>query len=77
MKENPAFKTLKGEKQFSDLIQRNRELRESDPMTSFPMLTLRPEDQCMPGHPACPVLLAFHANASNARETLRFQQFSI
>jgi hypothetical protein len=74
MKENPAFKTLKGMKQFTDLIQRNRKLRESDPMTSFPILTLRPADQCMFGQPACPVLLAFHANASNAREALEFWQ---
>jgi len=72
MKENPAFYSLKKNQAFQKLAEKNQLLREEDPAISFPMLTIRPDHQCMPEQPACPTLLVFHANASNAPEALRF-----
>jgi tetratricopeptide (TPR) repeat protein len=74
MKENPAFNSLKHIQAFQKLAERNQLLREEDPTISFPMLTIRPDHQCMPEQPACPILLVFHANASNAPEALQFWQ---
>jgi len=74
MKENPAFDSLKHNPQFLELAKKNQLLREADPTLSFPMLTIRPDDHCMPEQSPCPTILVFHANASNATEALQFWQ---
>jgi predicted esterase len=74
MVENPALKDLLERSDYNALIEKNRELRIADPAASFPTLTLRPEGLCQEGDPPCPLLLTLHANASSARESLRFWQ---
>lgn len=72
LRRSPSLKGLQGMPAFERLVQRNRQLQEAEQEHSFPLITLRSQGQCAAGGDPCPMMLALHANASNARETVEF-----
>jgi predicted esterase len=74
LRKSPSLQALQGDLQFERLVELNQEMRQKDQQESFPLLTLRPEDKCQAGSDPCPLLLALHANASNAQGSMGFWQ---
>jgi predicted esterase len=74
LRKSPSLQTLQGNSQFEHLVELNQELRQKDQQKIFPLLTLRPKDKCQAGSEPCPLLLALHANASNAQGSMGFWQ---
>jgi hypothetical protein len=70
LRSSPSLKQFKGNPEFEKLIDINKQLYEEDPTNKYPILTVRPEGQCVDNDSACPLLIALHANASNAQVAL-------
>ncbi len=74
LRKSPSLQALQGLAAFEHLVMRNQQLQAQDEALHYPVLTLRSQGACVPGGPACPLLLALHANASTARASLDFWQ---
>jgi predicted esterase len=74
LRNNPAFEGLLDDPEFQALLRRNQAIREADPTSRIPLLTVRPANRCQPGGPSCPLLLALHANYTSAHTSLPFWQ---
>jgi predicted esterase len=72
LRKSPALQPLQGLPEFERLVDLNRRLREADEARSFPLIVLRSQGRCQAGDPPCPVMLALHANASMAQESVDF-----
>jgi dienelactone hydrolase len=72
LRKSPALKALQGLPEFEKLVDLNQELEKEDQQQLFPLITLRPEGRCQQGSDACPLLLALHANSSNAQGSMDF-----
>ncbi len=62
----PSLEPLQEVDEFEKLVQMNNQLRKIDEGSLYPILVSRPESGCLPEDNPCPMLLAFHANASMA-----------
>lgn len=74
LRKSPALKSLQGNPAFERLVELNRQLQEQDPEQKYPLLTLRSEDHCQAGGPACPALIGLHTNAGSAQDSVEFWQ---
>jgi dienelactone hydrolase len=72
LRKSPSLKPLQGLPEFEKLVDLNQELAKEEEQQSFPLITLRPEGLCQEGSDACPLLLALHANSSNAQASMDF-----
>jgi len=72
LRKSPSLQSLQGNSQFERLVELHQDLSQRDQQETFPLLILRPKDKCQAGGEACPLLLALHANASNAQGSMSF-----
>lgn len=72
LRRSPSFKPLQGDPEFEQLVALNQEVAENDTQKAFPLFTLRPENRCRSGGPACPLLLGLHTNAATVHSSLGF-----
>jgi predicted esterase len=74
LRKSPALKSLQGIPEFEKLVALNQDLQEEEATRQFPLLVLRAQDRCKSGKEACPLMIALHANAGTARESVTFWQ---
>lgn len=72
LRRSPSFKSLQGHPEFEKLVAQNQAVAEQDLQGAFPIFTLRPENRCRSGGPACPLLLGLHTNAGTVHSSLGF-----
>jgi predicted esterase len=72
LRKSPSLQALQGNSLFERMVELNQELRKQEKQETFPLLTIRPEGKCQAGSDPCPLLLALHANASNAQGSMGF-----
>lgn len=69
---SPALDCLQNEPEFEVLLQINQQNRKVEETSLFPLLTMRPEGECISEEKPCPLLLGFHANGSTAHADFDF-----
>ena len=74
LRKSPSLAGLQGKGEFERLVKHNHELQQEDQAQQFPLLTLHEQGACLPGGPACPLLIGMHANSGNAQDSLGFWQ---
>lgn len=72
LRNTPVFQPLQGHPEFEAVVQQHVEMRQGESERAFPLLTLRSEGRCKPGGTPCPLMIALHANAATARESVDF-----
>jgi predicted esterase len=72
IRRSPSFKGLQGLPEFERQAGVNAGLREADKSRTYPLLILRSQGRCGAGDAVCPLMLALHANASTAQDSLDF-----
>lgn len=69
---SPALDLLQGVDQFEELIRLNNKMRQIEEESLFPILVSRPAGECLSEDNPCPLLFAFHPNASTAQYSFDF-----
>ena len=69
---SPALDRLQGVDQFEELIHLNNKMRQIEEESLFPILVSRPAGECLSEDKPCPLLFAFHSNASTAQYSFDF-----
>ncbi|OGO34500.1 MAG: hypothetical protein A2W35_05720 [Chloroflexi bacterium RBG_16_57_11] len=72
LRRSPSFQPLQGNPKFEKLVSLNQGVAENEQKHAFPIFTLRPENRCRRGGPACPLLLGLHTNAGTVNSSLGF-----
>ncbi len=72
LRKSPALKPLQGLPEFEKLVALNQDLQEKDLARQFPLLILRAEGRCKREETACPLMIALHANAGTAKDSVAF-----
>jgi len=68
----PSLERLQEIDEFENLVRLNNQLRKADEDNLYPILVSRPEGECLSEDHPCPMLFAFHANASMAQISFAF-----
>ncbi len=71
---SPSLMSLQGMPDFEELVDRNNRLREVDHEALYPLLILRSQGRCQGDGPPCPLMIALHANAGTAKDSVEFWQ---
>jgi predicted esterase len=74
LRRSPSFISLQGTPAFEELVNRNNQLRQLEQEALYPLLILRSEGRCQSGGPPCPLMIALHANAGAAHDSIAFWQ---
>jgi predicted esterase len=72
LRKSPSLLPLQGLPEFERLVGLNRQLQELDRVTNFPLITLRPEGECLGDGSPCPLLIGLHANGGTAQTSINF-----
>jgi pimeloyl-ACP methyl ester carboxylesterase len=72
LRRSPSFQPLQGDPEFERLVSLNQQVAEYAHQHAFPIFTLRPENRCQRGGPACPLLVGLHTNAGTVNSSLGF-----
>jgi pimeloyl-ACP methyl ester carboxylesterase len=72
LRRSPSFKALQGDPEFERLVSLNQEVAENEHKHAFPIFTLRQENHCQHGGPACRLLMGLHSNAGTVNSSLGF-----
>lgn len=74
LRRSPSFTSLQGVPAFEALVARNDQLRQLEQEALYPLLILRAQGRCQSGGPPCPLMIALHANAGAAHDSVAFWQ---
>lgn len=74
LRKSPSLLSLQGQSDFEQRVARNQQLQEADQAQLYPLIILRNEARCGKEGSSCPLLIAMHANASTAQDSVIFWQ---
>jgi predicted esterase len=74
LRKSPSFVSLQGLPAFEVLVERNNKMRQLEQEALYPLLVLRSEGRCLSDGPSCPLMIALHANAGTAHDSVAFWQ---
>lgn len=72
LRKSPSLQELQGLIAYESLIERNNRLQELEQENLYPLLILRPDQECNGEEHECPLLIGLHANASTALASVNF-----
>jgi len=70
LRKSPSLLPLQGIPEFEQRIERSRQLQSEERSRLYPLLILRSTGHCSAGQEPCPLLIALHANASTAQQSV-------
>jgi hypothetical protein len=74
LRKSPSFVSLQGLPAFEVFVERNNKMRQLEQEALYPLLVLRSEGRCLGDGPSCPLMIALHANAGTAHDSVAFWQ---
>ncbi len=72
LRKSPSLLELQGQPAYERLIEKNNQLHSAELEQIYPLLTIRPQQECKYGEHPCPVLFGLHANGSTAQASVNF-----
>lgn len=72
LRKSPALENLQGDARFEALAATSQALQAQAQSVRFPLLTLRPKEECHSEDTRCPCLLGLHANNGTVESSLDF-----
>jgi predicted esterase len=76
LRRSPALQPLQDLEEFEQLVARNRQARQEDESTHYPMIVLHSPGRCVSSasqaEPGCPLLIGLHSNAAAVVASLPF-----
>ena len=74
LRKSPSFTSLQGIPEFEEVVTASARMQAQEESQLYPLLVLRQPGHCEPGSPPCPWMIALHANAGTAHDSIGFWQ---
>lgn len=72
LRKSPSLLDLQELPTFLNLIGKNNQLHDHEQEQQYPLITIRPQQECKYRENSCPLLIGLHANASTAQASMNF-----